>query len=100
MDEERERRTCNDCGEKSAEVETNYSLIGKGWRVTRLRMPDGRITVSWRCPECWRIYKAAQGATSGRLRVAARLMDSTPPPSEERRNDAADLAATRRRDKP
>jgi hypothetical protein len=100
MEETRERRTCNDCGELSAEVDTAYSLIGKGWRVTRVRMPDGRIAVSWRCPECWRIQKAGQGPTSGRQQVATRHMDSTAPPSEESRTDASGRAAARERRKP
>jgi hypothetical protein len=99
MEETRERRICSDCGEKSAEVETAYSLIGKGWRVTRTRMADGRIEVRWRCPECWRLYKEARGATSGRQPVAKRHPESTVPPMDERGADAADVAAARRRDK-
>jgi hypothetical protein len=59
----RERQTCADCRALSPETETSYTLIGSryGWRLTKRRDAHGRIGVEWRCPKCWRVYKAAGG---------------------------------------
>jgi hypothetical protein len=57
-----DRQTCVDCHELSPETETNYTLIGSrfGWRITRRKDADGNMLVEWRCPACWRAYKAAR----------------------------------------
>jgi hypothetical protein len=60
-----DRRTCFDCNKESPETETGYTLIdAHGWRNTRQRHADGRYTVAWRCPECWRAYKEQTGRLS------------------------------------
>jgi hypothetical protein len=61
-----ERPICFDCKKPSPETDTNYTLIGSrhGWRVTRRRAEEGRLSMEWRCPDCWRAYKAARRRTS------------------------------------
>jgi hypothetical protein len=54
-----ERRACGDCGKKSP-PELNSSLTGHGWRVKRVRAPDGTWEMQWRCPSCWRAHKEMQ----------------------------------------
>jgi hypothetical protein len=58
-----ERQTCVDCHELSPETETNYTLISSrfGWRLTQRKDAKGTVFVEWRCPVCWRAYKAARG---------------------------------------
>ena len=55
----RDRQTCIDCGKKSPETETNYTLISAqfGWRLSRRRAENGEFVVEWRCPDCWRNHK-------------------------------------------
>ena len=72
-----ERQTCADCRKLSPATETNYSLIGAqhGWRLTRRLDAHGERIMEWRCPECWRAYKATLGdkaPSSGRVRVPER----------------------------
>jgi hypothetical protein len=59
----RERQTCADCQALSPVTETNYTLIGSkyGWRLTKRRDGNGRLAMEWRCPKCWRVFKAAGG---------------------------------------
>ena len=79
-----DRQTCVDCRELSPETETNYTLIGSrfGWRLTRTNTADGRVLVEWRCPSCWRAYKAARGETTASSRFGAGVGE---PPSGTRR---------------
>lgn len=58
-----ECQTCVDCGSKSPETDTNYTLISAqhGWRLHRGRTPDGQLVMEWRCPTCWRKFKDANG---------------------------------------
>jgi hypothetical protein len=69
-----ERQICVDCRKESPETETNYTLIGSrhGWRLTRRAGTDGERVMEWRCPECWRAYKAGSGEVphSSRVQVA------------------------------
>jgi len=62
------REVCVGCGKESPETETNYTLISPryGWRLARERRPNGKFDVQWRCPECWRQYKAASKAPPAR----------------------------------
>ncbi len=62
---ENERAICRDCGERAPPTNTNYTLISTnfGWRLTRRDLPDGTKVPEWRCPACWRKYKA-QGTSS------------------------------------
>jgi hypothetical protein len=55
----RDRQVCIDCGKKSPETETNYTLISAqfGWRLSRRRAANGDFIVEWRCAECWRDHK-------------------------------------------
>jgi hypothetical protein len=56
-----QRQTCSDCGKRSPETETNYTLISSafGWRLSK--EPNGTLEplVKWRCPECWKKFKAS-----------------------------------------
>jgi len=56
-----ERQICVGCQAQSPETETNYTLIGSqhGWRLIRSRTPDGTVVAEWRCPGCWKAYKAS-----------------------------------------
>ncbi len=76
-----DRQTCVDCHELSPETETNYTLIGSrfGWRLLRTKDAGGNVLVEWRCPSCWRAYKAARGES---LPASMRFGD---PPSGTRR---------------
>ncbi len=52
-------QTCVDCGAKSPQTETNYTLISSryGWRLSLENRPDGRRSSAWRCPLCWERYR-------------------------------------------
>jgi len=58
-----DRQICVGCQAQSPETETNYTLIGSqhGWRLIRTPQPNGTMLVEWRCPVCWKAYKAARG---------------------------------------
>lgn len=64
-DSMRERQTCVGCSRQSPETETNYTLISAqfGWRLTRTPAADGSISIEWRCPTCWRTYRAGRRRT-------------------------------------
>lgn len=80
----KERQTCIDCAKRSPETETNYTLISAqfGWRLTRQRSPTGDISVEWRCPDCWRAFKATKGDS---LTPSERLGQSGSNPSMDPR---------------
>jgi hypothetical protein len=80
-----DRQKCVDCHELSPETDTNYTLIGSrfGWRLTRTMDAKGVAGAEWRCPGCWKVYKAARGDTAPpSARLGARAAD---PPSGTRR---------------
>jgi len=56
-----ECQICVGCGTKSPETDTNYTLISAqhGWRLHRVRAPDGAFSAEWRFPACWRKFKEA-----------------------------------------
>jgi hypothetical protein len=58
------RPTCFDCQTPAPPTNSYYTLIGPthGWRMTRTAQSDGSMGVEWRCPACWRKYKAAAAA--------------------------------------
>jgi hypothetical protein len=57
------RETCVDCNVQSPETNSDHTLVSSlGWRLTRKRMPDGRMAIEWRCPVCWPAYKAREAA--------------------------------------
>lgn len=29
-----------------------------GWRLNKRELPDGTVALEWRCPTCWKNYKA------------------------------------------
>ena len=112
----RDRQTCIDCGKKSPETETNYTLISAqfGWRLSRRRADNGEFIVEWRCPECWRSHKkktedSPSGAGSGARSLPERSVTlpsntrspvagrSSPPPAS---NPASTPASTPRSSKP
>jgi hypothetical protein len=52
---------CVDCAKTSPDTNTNYTLISRtGWRLTRGQMPNGLVTLEWRCPKCWERRKASK----------------------------------------
>ena len=55
-------RRCEDCGQASPRTQTSYTLIGSGhgWRLVRRVDQAGDIVLEWRCPSCWKKYKAQQ----------------------------------------
>jgi hypothetical protein len=55
-----ERASCADCGMQSPPTSTDSTLISAqfGWRLVQRRLPDGRRSPVWRCPYCWRKFKA------------------------------------------
>jgi hypothetical protein len=57
-----DRHTCVDCHGKSPETNTDYTLISAefGWRLSRERNADGTVRMEWRCPNCWRAFKASK----------------------------------------
>jgi hypothetical protein len=61
-DDEAKTQTCAQCGSVSQPISTNYTLIGAGWRLTRLAVPRGDIVVEWLCPAC---FAARKRATQG-----------------------------------
>ena len=56
------KKRCVDCNSIPPETQTNYTLISPqhGWRVRRYEK-DGRKVMEWRCPECWRAFRAQGG---------------------------------------
>jgi hypothetical protein len=96
-----DRQTCVDCHELSPETETNYTLIGSrfGWRLTRRADADGKPLVEWRCPACWRTYKAAKGEKGETVPASARLGPKSSDPRSGTRRAAshAPQPATRKR---
>jgi hypothetical protein len=55
-------QTCVECGAKSPQTETNYTLISSryGWRLSLETLPDGRRASYWRCPTCWEKHRKKQ----------------------------------------
>jgi hypothetical protein len=53
-DDEPFRRQCEVCKKWSPPTKTQHTLISTklGWRLSRHTMPDGKVRVEWRCPEC------------------------------------------------
>jgi hypothetical protein len=56
-----EQQVCADCNARSPLTETNYTLIGAGWRLTRTRVSYGKLLIEWRCPVCWKAFKEGGG---------------------------------------
>jgi hypothetical protein len=81
----RDRQTCIECGKKSPETETNYTLISAqfGWRLARRRDENGGFVVEWRCPDCWRSHKkrAQDDGPPPPSTAAVRPAAGTPPPA-------------------
>ena len=59
------RKTCCGCGTLSPEVAVgeNTLTLRHGWRVRRRTDLAG---LEWRCPVCWKKYKAALDAETAR----------------------------------
>jgi DNA-directed RNA polymerase subunit RPC12/RpoP len=53
---------CAECGKEPPTTNTSYTLIGSQhkWRISREKQPDGTFLAKWRCPECWKAFKATQ----------------------------------------
>jgi hypothetical protein len=62
-----ERPACVDCHRVAPQTNSEHTLISAsfGWRLARAKAADGSATVVWRCPTCWRQYKATSKAVTG-----------------------------------
>jgi hypothetical protein len=59
---------CFACNTPAPENSSDYTLIGsKGWRLARRPLPDGTVSIEWRCPSCWVTYKERTGFQSGMM---------------------------------
>jgi len=49
-----------DCHKIAPETSTDFTLISVefGWRLRRQFNADGSLDLAWRCPECWKKFKA------------------------------------------
>jgi hypothetical protein len=58
-DGERKVQRCVDCRAFSPEANTNHTLISArhGWRLHRRVDTEGKMTLEWRCPNCWTKFK-------------------------------------------
>ena len=67
---------CVDCKTSAPEVDTSYTLISGGWRLSKRQTPQGPV-VEWRCARCWRKMRLAHppGASSGEFRAAQAVPD-------------------------
>ena len=76
---------CVGCGMQAPTTDTHYTLISAshGWRVVRGASPTGEAVLDWRCPTCWRAYKA----------TGKRAPSSAPPPRESGPTPSGVLAA-------
>jgi hypothetical protein len=51
--------SCVGCGKPAPQKDGDgFISSSTGWRLTRGKADDGRDLLTWRCPECWRQYKA------------------------------------------
>jgi hypothetical protein len=62
MREEEERKTCGVCGKQSPATRTGYTLLSTqhGWRLDRMKLPDGKAVFEWNCPECWKAKRSKE----------------------------------------
>ena len=53
------RANCVACGAEAPPTDSAYTLISArfGWRIAQYEV-HGRPHIDWRCPPCWRKYKA------------------------------------------
>ena len=51
---------CTDCAKRAPATDTAHTLISTKhqWRLTRRLTKAKTLVVEWRCPDCWRRYKA------------------------------------------
>jgi hypothetical protein len=81
------RQACADCAILSPEVNTNYTLIEAGWRLTRARAADGTLVPEWRCPACWRVFRSGDAAppssTAGASKPASGVQGFVSPEAAE-----------------
>jgi hypothetical protein len=68
------------CGLQAPQTDTHYTLISSthGWRVVRGHTASGDTALEWRCPACWKSYKASGKRPSSSVPPAR---ESGPPPS-------------------
>jgi hypothetical protein len=66
------RETCVDCGGLSPEINGDHTLTTSfGWRIRRALDAEGNVTIEWRCPGCWKLFKAGQRAGGAETATAA-----------------------------
>jgi hypothetical protein len=55
-------RHCVDCSLTAPVTESTYTLMSPlhGWRFTLRVDKDGRRGGDWRCPGCYKVFRAAQ----------------------------------------
>ncbi|NOU26791.1 MAG: hypothetical protein HOO96_02700 [Polyangiaceae bacterium] len=51
---------CVNCHKIAPETSTDFTLISVefGWRLRRQFNADGSLDLAWRCPDCWKKFKA------------------------------------------
>jgi hypothetical protein len=49
------KHECVDCAQRSPGQASEYTLFSSryGWRITKHTLPSGKLTIEWRCPECF-----------------------------------------------
>jgi hypothetical protein len=62
-----ERPACVDCHRVAPQTNTEHTLLSAsfGWRLARVKAPDGSNSIVWRCPACWRQHKAGSKSETG-----------------------------------
>ena len=56
-------QSCCVCQRESQLVQSDYTLIGVGWRNLIVQGSEGRRQAQWYCPECWARRKAEKTGT-------------------------------------
>jgi len=95
-----QRQDCVDCRKLSPETETNYTLISArhGWRLRREQLPDGTLVVEWRCPACWREFKASGGeAVPSSRRIGGKPTSGTHATAQPQPEDTPTFVEPRKR---
>jgi hypothetical protein len=95
--------TCIDCKIGAPDHSSDYSLISSaGWRLAQRRLPNGSISLAWRCRDCWAKHKAETGPSSGSMplvaqpRVEAATRSSSSPASRRDTARPSERADSRR----
>jgi hypothetical protein len=61
-DDSNTQRKCEGCKASAPVMPSDYTLIGRAWRVIRHRSPTGAVELLWYCPRCWERQKGTRAA--------------------------------------